>query len=192
MRKFISSFGAFSVKAFTNRDFVGVRIWLAPPPPDPPYRHLAPRSLTHHQATVAAMPWPRPTARASTCRIPPASLGSEASPKSPPLSRKQRDLWDRLSKFIRQEGGWIVGQQHFSPIRFEAPLDSELSVLLQRAGHRVKFIGTHERLMSVVETMKNTVATIPFRVSRLRRRGRVWQLELPPVHRAEGSGRGLS
>jgi hypothetical protein len=65
MRKFISSFGGFSVKAFTNRDFVGVRIWLTPPLPDPPYRHLAPRSLTHHQATVAATPWPHPMARAS-------------------------------------------------------------------------------------------------------------------------------
>jgi hypothetical protein len=54
MRKFISSFGGFSVKAFTNRDFVGVRIWLTPPLPDPPYRHLAPRSLTHHQTKVAA------------------------------------------------------------------------------------------------------------------------------------------
>jgi hypothetical protein len=66
MRKFISSFGGFSVKAFTNRDFVGVRIWFTPPLRDPPYRHLAPRSLTHHQATVAATPWPRPTARIHT------------------------------------------------------------------------------------------------------------------------------
>ena len=31
------------MKAFTNRDFVGVRIWLTPPLPDPPYRRLAPR-----------------------------------------------------------------------------------------------------------------------------------------------------
>jgi hypothetical protein len=31
MRKFISSFGGLSVKAITNRDFVGVRIWLTPP-----------------------------------------------------------------------------------------------------------------------------------------------------------------
>jgi hypothetical protein len=45
MRKFISSFGGFSVKAFTNRDIVGLRIWLTPPLPDPPYRHLAPRSF---------------------------------------------------------------------------------------------------------------------------------------------------
>jgi hypothetical protein len=69
MRKFISSFGGSSVKAFTNRDFVGVRIWLTPPLPDPPYRHLAPRSLTHHQATVVAAPWLRPTVRASRRRI---------------------------------------------------------------------------------------------------------------------------
>jgi hypothetical protein len=33
------------VKAFTNRDIVGLRIWLTPPLPDPPYRHLAPRSF---------------------------------------------------------------------------------------------------------------------------------------------------
>ena len=45
MRKFISSFGDFSVKAFTNRNIVGLRIWLTPPLPDPPYRHLAPRSF---------------------------------------------------------------------------------------------------------------------------------------------------
>ena len=51
------------MKAFTNRDFVGVRIWLTPPLRDPPYRHLAPRSLTYHQATVVAAPWLRPMAR---------------------------------------------------------------------------------------------------------------------------------
>jgi hypothetical protein len=69
MRKFISSFGDFSVKAFTNRDIVGLRIWLTPPLPDLPYQYRAQRSLGHHQATVAAMPWPHPTARASRRRI---------------------------------------------------------------------------------------------------------------------------
>jgi hypothetical protein len=46
MRKFISSFGGFSVKAFTNRDFVGVRIWLTPPLPDPPCRGT--RAIFHN------------------------------------------------------------------------------------------------------------------------------------------------
>jgi hypothetical protein len=55
MRKFISSFGGFSVKAFTNRDIVGLRIWLTPPLPNPPYR-TSRHDLSHHQAQVIAMP----------------------------------------------------------------------------------------------------------------------------------------
>jgi hypothetical protein len=65
-------------------------------------------------------------------------------PKPKGFSREQRALWDRLNKFIRQEGGGTVSQPEISPIRFEAPLDSNLPTLLREAGHRVIDYGTHD------------------------------------------------
>src|SRR6202171_4720524 len=49
---------------------------IMPPLPDLLYRHRAQRSWGHHQATVAAMPWPHPTVHASRHRaiIAPAPL----------------------------------------------------------------------------------------------------------------------
>jgi hypothetical protein len=62
-------------------------------------------------------------------------------------------MWDKLNKYIKQEGGWIVSQPDVSPVRFECPMESELPALLKEAGHRVIPFGTHERLMPVTETM---------------------------------------
>jgi hypothetical protein len=62
-------------------------------------------------------------------------------------------MWDKLNKYIMQEGGWTVSQPDTSPIRFECALDSTLPNLLQAAGHQVRACGTHERLTPVTETM---------------------------------------
>jgi hypothetical protein len=84
-------------------------------------------------------------------------------PKQPPLSQKQRELWERLNKYIMANGGWIVSQPDISPIRFECPLDSDLPETLRQAGHQVVEYGTHERLMPITETLKehglNTTVT---------------------------------
>jgi hypothetical protein len=100
MRKFISSFGGFSVKAFTNRDFVGVRIWLTPPLPVPPYRHPARQSAVHHRARAAAMPWPHPTARAHP---------------DVAFFRRRQDHWhclwvDRFNDRVRSRGQEAIDQ----------------------------------------------------------------------------------
>jgi hypothetical protein len=101
-------------------------------------------------------------------------------PKPKGFSREQRALWDRLNKFIRQEGGWTVSQPEISPIRFECPLDSNLPTLLREAGHRVIDYGTHERLMPLTETRKlndtnTTVTTQQVGVGVVG----VWQFDLP-------------
>jgi len=101
-------------------------------------------------------------------------------PKPAALSRERRQLWQRLNKFIRQEGGWTVSQPEISPIRFEAPLDSNLPALLREAGHRVIDYGTHERLMPLTETRKEhggntTVTSQQVGVGVVR----VWQFDLP-------------
>jgi hypothetical protein len=100
MRKFVSSFGGFSVKAFTNRDFVGVRIWLTPPLPVPPYRHPARQSAVHHRARAAAMPWPHPTARAHP---------------DVAFFRRRQDHWhclwvDRFNDRVRSRGQEAIDQ----------------------------------------------------------------------------------
>jgi hypothetical protein len=101
-------------------------------------------------------------------------------PKSKGPSREQRALWQRLNKYIMQEGAWIVSQPEISPIRFEAPLDSNLPALLREAGHRVIDYGTHERLMPLTETRKlndtnTTVTTQQVGVGIVG----VWQFDLP-------------
>jgi hypothetical protein len=87
-----------------------------------------------------------------------------------------------LNEFIRQAGGWIVSQPDVSPIRFEAPMNSELPALLKQAGHNVRSIGTHKRLMPITEIVaehgrsnKVTREQVGVGVAA------VWQLELPSV-----------
>jgi hypothetical protein len=101
-------------------------------------------------------------------------------PKPPPLSKAQREFWSRLNVFIREAGGWVVSQPDVSPIRFECHLDSELPETLRQAGHRVVDFGTHERLMPIVETMKqhgrnNTITVQQVGVGVVG----VWQFDLP-------------
>ncbi|SDK14400.1 MULTISPECIES: hypothetical protein [Bradyrhizobium] len=103
-------------------------------------------------------------------------------PKQPPLSQRQRELWGRLNKCIMANGGWIVSQADVSPIRFEAPLNSELPELLRQAGHWVIDNGTHERLMPITETLKehgrnNTIKRQQVGVGIVN----VWQFDLPPI-----------
>jgi hypothetical protein len=100
--------------------------------------------------------------------------------KSPPLSAAQQKLWKRLNQYIREAGGWIVSQPDTSPIRFEAPLNSELPDLLQEAGHNIRFMGTHERLLPQTETLRehgrsNTITRQQVGVGV----ANVWSLDLP-------------
>jgi hypothetical protein len=79
-----------------------------------------------------------------------------------------------------QEGGWTVSQPDCSPVRFEAPLDSNLPTLLREAEHRVIDYGTHERLMPITETRKEhggrtTVTSQQVGVGVVG----VWQFDLP-------------
>jgi hypothetical protein len=99
-------------------------------------------------------------------------------PKSP--SREQRNLWSKLNKYIMQEGGWIVSQPDVSPIRLECQMDSKLPDLLSEAGHTVRHLGTHERLIPITETRKlndtnTTVTTQQVGVGVVG----VWQFDLP-------------
>jgi len=70
--------------------------------------------------------------------------------KSPQLNPRLRQLWSDLNTCIRESGAWIVSQPDINPLRFEAPLDSTLPESLRQAGHQVRAIGTHERLMPSV------------------------------------------
>jgi hypothetical protein len=96
-------------------------------------------------------------------------------PKPKALDQKQREMWDRVNKYIMQEGGWIVSLPDTKTIRFESPIGSELPELLRQAGHRVFDYGTHERLMPITERIGRTKTVehvAPGVVG-------VWQLELP-------------
>jgi hypothetical protein len=91
------------------------------------------------------------------------------------LDKKLREMWERMNKFIMQEGGWIVSLPDTRNIRFECPPDSQLPELLRQAGHRVIDYGTHERLMPITERIGRTKTVehvAPGVVG-------VWQLELP-------------
>ena len=78
---------------------------LAPFMPQPclPCLRLASRSLAHHLAMAAAMPWPHPMARASRHRAPRQSSGSPALPwdglaprsRSAPSSKSRRRVRTR-------------------------------------------------------------------------------------------------
>jgi hypothetical protein len=103
-------------------------------------------------------------------------------PKPAVLSREQRNLWRNLSEYIRQEGGWTVSQPDCTPIRFEVAPDSELPQLLTEAGHRVRSIGTHERLIPQTITLKehgraNTIKRQEVGIGTVA----VYQFELPPL-----------
>jgi len=65
-------------------------------------------------------------------------------PKRPAVNPK---LWSKMNAYIRQEQGWTVSQPDTNPVRFECKLDSELPALLIEAGHSVRGLGTHERLL---------------------------------------------
>jgi hypothetical protein len=68
--------------------------------------------------------------------------------KTRALSVAQKKLWGRLNEFITDNGGWIVSEPAVLTIRFEYPLnDSNLPDLLREAGHNVRHLGTHERLI---------------------------------------------
>jgi len=67
-----------------------------------------------------------------------------------------------------------------SPIRFECPMESKLPALLKEAGHRVIDFGTHERLVPIIETLKehggtNTITRQQVGVGVVG----VWQFDLP-------------
>jgi hypothetical protein len=69
-------------------------------------------------------------------------------PSAKALSTSQKKLWKRLNEFITDNGGWIVSQPDIPTIRFEYTTeDSNLPDLLREAGHDVRYLGTHERLI---------------------------------------------
>jgi hypothetical protein len=73
-------------------------------------------------------------------------------PKSPAVSREQRQLWQEINDTIRECGGWSVSEPGIFPIRFECEIESRLPELLVDLGHSLRRLGTHERLMPVVIT----------------------------------------
>jgi hypothetical protein len=75
-----------------------------------------------------------------------------AAAKPPPLSPALRLLWDRVNRFVQQEGGWLTSLPATNPIRLECQIDSPLPDLLRAANHEIRFIGSHERLMASVVT----------------------------------------
>jgi hypothetical protein len=110
--------------------------------------------------------------------------------KPPATSRQQRVIWQKLNDYIRQDGGWTVSQPDVSPIRFECQMDSELPNQLREAGHTVRSLGTHERLVPLTETRKlndtnTTVTTQQVGVGTVG----VWQFDLPPVVAANAETR---
>ena len=74
-------------------------------------------------------------------------------PKEPLVTKAQRDLWEDLNTTIRKNGGWVVSQPDLFPLRFECEVDSQLPDALRQCGHTVRHLGSHERLLPVVETV---------------------------------------
>jgi len=78
----------------------------------------------------------------------------------------------------------------FRQFDLNAPMGSELPALLRQAGHRVIDYGKHERLMPVVEVMKEHG-----RAKAIKREQvgvgivGVWQFDLPPVFAANAETR---
>jgi hypothetical protein len=101
-------------------------------------------------------------------------------PKPAVLSREQRQIWRRLCEYIHQERGFVVSQPDCSPIRFEVALDSELPQLLTEAGHKVRSIGTHERLTPSVVTETRGTAKVTRTIVGPGVVG-VWLFELPSL-----------
>ena len=107
-----------------------------------------------------------------------------AAAKPPPLSVQQRLLWDRLNRFVQQEGGWLTSQRDTNPLRMECQTDSPLPDLLKAANHEIRFLGVHERLMptTIEERRGNrTVTTTTVGVGTCH----VWQIELTEPKKPE-------
>jgi hypothetical protein len=87
--------------------------------------------------------------------------GSQFRPKTPTLNQRQRELWWKLNAFVMQEGGRIISEPDASRIRFECGPDSGLPDLLRSAGHNVRGLGRHERLIpsTIVEYRGNRKVT---------------------------------
>jgi hypothetical protein len=74
-------------------------------------------------------------------------------PKPRPIDPLQRQLWAELNTTIRECGGWAVSEPNTFPLRLECEEHSELPTLLMDMGHNVRYLGVHERLMPVTETV---------------------------------------
>jgi hypothetical protein len=74
--------------------------------------------------------------------------------KEPPISKAQRALWSGLNDFARELGGWIESRPDVFPLRFECQPGSTLAEALRDFGHKVRHLGSHERLLpsTVTET----------------------------------------
>ena len=79
-----------------------------------------------------------------------------------PFNQRQRSLWEAVHSYIVEHRGLVTAQGYTSPIRFECKAGSELPEKLRRLGYDLKNAGNTDRLMPVIEEMREdgTMRTI--------------------------------
>ena len=70
------------------------------------------------------------------------------------FDEKQREFWGALNDYIRENEGFIVSEPHTVNIRFECRPDCDLPELLKAKGYDLTSAGVNERLMPVVELVR--------------------------------------
>jgi hypothetical protein len=70
------------------------------------------------------------------------------------FDEKQREFWGALNDYIRENEGFTVSEPHTPLIRFECRPESDLPELLRAKGYDVNSAGTGERLLPVVELVR--------------------------------------
>jgi hypothetical protein len=75
-------------------------------------------------------------------------------PTKATFTEQQREFWNGLNSFIRENEGFTVSEPHTASIRFECRPESDLPDILRAKGYGVNSAGTNERLMPVTELIR--------------------------------------
>src|SRR5262249_18477866 len=58
---------------------------------------------------------------------------------------RRKELWNALSKFIHDQGCWVVSRPHVKDVRIQMPKNSSLPVKLRELGYDPQSIGVGVR-----------------------------------------------
>jgi hypothetical protein len=75
------------------------------------------------------------------------------------FTEKQREFWNAINDYIRENEGFTVSESHTVNIIFQCRPDSDLPEWLKAKGYKPNSAGTTERLMPVTELVREHGST---------------------------------